>query len=76
MYDNGYVNLTCQANSNPPATYSIEENGEVVSLGDKQSIVRYIGNFHHKRSISYRCVANNSLGESSANLVINLRNGE
>jgi len=74
MYDNGYVNLTCKADSNRPATYVIEENEQVISRGDEHSIVRHIGNFHHKRSISYRCIANNSLGENSASLDIKLRN--
>ena len=77
LYQSSYANITCSAEANPVPTFTLKENTKTIQSGSGQvSSVVFIGEFHHKRSIKFTCLATNSIGNSSETLTINLRNGK
>jgi len=73
LYDKGHVNVSCQASANPPANYTIKEGSDTLYTGLNSSYVVYINQFHHKRQLSYICIADNGIGPPVISSPIGLR---
>ena len=67
IFDQVYIKLTCRTDSNPRATYTIEENPTIIYQGNDSSIITHYGG-EIERSITYKCIARNFLGQNSSTL--------